>query len=246
MCGDRAEISSIQERKKVLRHELTVTAAGGKQAVPLAGRAAEILRRSSVYRSAKQVFVAPQPALQQVRINCLADGKALVMATAGLKEGFCFLKPYTVPFRDLAFAVSLKGAAKFGHLLNEKEIADLDLSLLVTAAVAVDRQGGRLGMGSGFFDLSYAILCTMGGVSKTAQVAACIAQEQIVDRGLPMTCWDVPLNLLVTQDEVQMLAAPSSPATRIYWDHLPAKRIRKLKPLWLLKKLRTEDNGQKG
>ena len=98
MSEDLSEISRIQEEKKALRHELELRAAGGQESVSQ-GRLAELLRRSPDYRSAKQIFVDPGPSLQQVRINCLADGKELIMPSAGLKEGFYFFKPYIIPFR---------------------------------------------------------------------------------------------------------------------------------------------------
>lgn len=244
MHEDISEISRIQEEKKVLRHDIESRCVAGGNGIQPGGRSAELLRRTAVYRSAKHVFVDPDPSLQQVRINCLADGKELIMPSAGLKEGFYLFKPYIIPFRDLSFAVTEKGAARFGRRLTEKQIGNLDLSLFVSGAEAVDRHGGRLGMGSGFFDLSYAILHTMGAVSKTAQVAALITQEQIVEE-VPVTCWDIHINLFVTQDEVHTLADTPAPAGRIFWEHLPPKRIRKMKPLWLISSKMTNDSGQK-
>ncbi len=246
MHQELSEISSIQEEKNVLRLDIESRDLGGQVGVNHAGRSAELLRRSPAYRKAKQVFVDPGPDLQQVRINCLADGKELVMPSAGLKEGFYFFKPYTISFRELAFAVSSKGAAKFAKRLSEKQVTALDLNLVVTGAVAVDRHGGRLGDGSGFFDLSYAILLSVGAMSKNAPVAALIAKEQIVEGHLPVCCWDVPASLLVCQDEVHTLADTPTPSGEIYWDQLSPKRIRKMKPLWLIRNQKTKDSGQKG
>ncbi len=239
MGNNPSDIAIIQQEKNVLRLEIASREGG----VGLTGRSAELLRRSPAYRQAKQVFVDGEQSLLQVRINCLADGKELVMPSPGLKDGFCIFKPYAIPFRELSFAVSLKGVAKFGRKLDEKQVAGLDLALLVTDAAAVDRQGGRLGDGSGFFDLSYAVLSCLGAVSKTAQIATFIAGENIVADSLPTTCWDVRVNILVTEHEVIALADTPSPVAEIFWDHLAPKRIRKMKPLWLIKKQMSEDSG---
>jgi 5-formyltetrahydrofolate cyclo-ligase len=226
--------SGIQEEKKIFRLEMGLRHGADSENIRQTGRLAELLRRSPVYRSAKQVFVGPDPDLQQVRVNCLADGKELLMPSAGLKEGFYHYKPYAIPFIDLSFAASLQGAARFGRRLNEKQIADLDLSLFVTSALAVDRHGGRLGDGAGFFDLSFAILSTMTGVGQNAEVAVCVAADQIVDGVLPVTSWDVYGTLIVTSDEIHAVADTPIPSGQIYWEELTAKRIRKMKPLWLI------------
>jgi len=51
-------------------------------------QAAERLRGLEPYVKARRVFVPPDSAQFEVRLNVLQDGKALVMATPRLRDGF--------------------------------------------------------------------------------------------------------------------------------------------------------------
>ncbi|MBU0967683.1 MAG: 5-formyltetrahydrofolate cyclo-ligase [Proteobacteria bacterium] len=232
MTEDNDHLSAVQLAKQALREELALRVAAGPKG--LSGRTAELLRRDTAYRSARQVFVSPVPSLQQVRINCLLDGKELIVPAPGLKDGFYLLKPYSIPFQQLPYSVTLKGFAKAGQRMTRPEVESLAVSLLVTDAVAVDRQGNRLGDGLGFFDLSVAILTTMGAISRDALVATCIHEEQMVEQPLPIACWDVPIDIIVTEQQVFRTEQVSASPRSIFWEHLPDRKIRKITPLWWL------------
>lgn len=237
MSDDKGEASGAagEPAKSVWRQKIREIAAGGSSASPFqAGRAAEIIRRLPVLRRARQLFISPAPLLRQIRINALADGKEVVMPSAGLKEGFYLFKPYTIPFRDLPFAVSLQGAAKHGRRLSPKALAALGLDALITEVLAFDGQGGRLGDGSGFFDLAYAILAETTALAPEHQVIFVAGEEQRVSRSLPLDEWDVAGDLVVTDRETLEIAAGPAHAGRIFWERLSEKRIRRIKPLWQL------------
>lgn len=232
MTEERGHLFAGQLAKQALREEMALLPA----ALPRgpSGRAAELLRRESAYRAARQIFVSPVPALQQVRINSLLDGKDLIVPAPGLKDGFYLLKPYSIPFHQLPHGVSMKGFAKAGQRLSRPEVESLAVSLFVTDAVAVDLQGNRLGDGLGFFDLSVAILAALGAISREALVAAFVHQEQMADVNLPVACWDVPADIIVTEQQVfRTEQVPASPR-RIFWEHLPDRKIRRITPLWWL------------
>ncbi|MBU0486145.1 MAG: 5-formyltetrahydrofolate cyclo-ligase [Proteobacteria bacterium] len=197
------------------------------------GKAAEALRRLPIYRQAKQVFVGPDDVLTQVRINALLDGKELIMPAPGLKEGFFLLKPYSIPFMKLGHAVTYKGLADFGQRLSQEEIAGLQVGLLVAGAVAVDREGGRLGDGLGFFDLSCAIFTENNALALNVYLCALVDEGQVVAQ-VPQDEWDVKLNVIITGEQVIELSAESFTGAKIIWDKLPPKRIRKITPLWNL------------
>jgi len=232
VAEDHDNLSAEQLAKQALREEMALRSVAPPKG--LSGKAAELLRRESAYRTARQVFVSPVPALQQVRINCLLDGKDLVVPAPGLKDGFYLLKPYSVAFHQLPHSVSMKGFAKAGHRLSRPELESLAVSLLVTDAVAVDHQGSRLGDGLGFFDLSVAILAEMGAISRDALVATFIHEEQMVEQPLPTACWDVPTDIIVTEQQVYRTEHVSAPPRPIFWEHLTDKKIRKITPLWWL------------
>lgn len=181
------------------------------------------------------MFVSPEPALDQVRINCLVDRKELIMPSPGLKQGFLRVTPSSVPFRDLGYAVSLKGLAKYGKKLDMAAVNELNIELFVSTCIAVDKSGNQLGDGNGFFDLSYSLLAVQGGVRSDATVCIVVGEEQITETALPIAPWDVKADFVVTSKEIIIPASAEKKSPgQIYWELLPEKRIRKITPLWQL------------
>lgn len=217
------------EEKAILRAELlahpTPTGEVGW------GRAAEQVRRLDGYRQAKQIYVGPAPSLLQVRINALLDGKELIMPAPGLREGFYLIKPFVVPFKELAVAVTFRGQAKYGQRLRRAELAALRLDLLLTDALAVDSAGGRLGKGTGYFDLACAIFAEYKILALDCGVYGVIAPHQFQTELLPQEPWDVPLTGWVTREESRILTA-SATIPPIIWESVAPRRVRKLQPLW--------------
>ena len=197
------------------------------------GKAAENLRKLQPYRNASTVFAAPDASLLQSRINCLVDGKNLIMPGASLRNGFYLLKSRTIPFPELSTAVTYKGLDKSGQLISYDEIKKLSIDLLLTDAVAVDRQGTRLGDAKGFVDLSFGILAELGAIQPDATILAVVSDDQITDNTLPREKWDVKMNGAVTpvgfvEFDINQVEG------KIYWEALPKERIKKISPLWKL------------
>lgn len=197
------------------------------------GRLAEILRRSEDYRRCKQLFIDPSLLLRQARVNALLDGKELIMPAAGLKEGFCLLKPFVVPFKKLVMAVTYAGLDYFGRRLSLQEIAALDIGVLVGESFAVDRQGCRLGDGQGFFDLALALLSEMGGVAQDCQVVAAVDDPAKVVESVPCEPWDVKCTRILSPAGIENLAA-ATVIPGIFWDDIALERVRRISPLWRL------------
>ncbi|ADH86369.1 5-formyltetrahydrofolate cyclo-ligase [Desulfurivibrio alkaliphilus] len=205
------------------------------QALPavLSGRLAQHLRSFEPYRRAQCVFVSPSPLLKQLRINLLLDGKALLMPAPSLHDGFYLLSPYTINFGRLAQAVSPKGMLQHGRKLATARLADLQVSLLVAEALAVDRRGTMLGDGKGFFDLAAAILAATGALAANVTVVAAAGD---VAQNLPIEPWDVQADQRL--DETGL--TPCRPADKpgrwsIHWEQLPPVRIRRITPLWQIR-----------
>ena len=79
------------------------------------------------------------------------------------------------------------------------EINDVLVGIIVLPLVGWDRQGTRLGMGGGYYDRSLA------GVSGPLLAGlAYSVQESTV---LPRDQWDVPLDIVVTEDCVHCCRA---------------------------------------
>ncbi len=201
----------------------------------LHGRLAQEFRRLTDYNKAANLFISPAPILSQIRINALIDGKKVIMPAAGLREGFYILTPYTIPFAKLNLAVSLKGLTSFGRRLHYADLAGLKIDLLVTEATAVSEKGERLGGGDGFFDLSSAALGASHALNVNPKVCAVIDNEARFVESLPRDSWDVPINILISPSGSKALSEGFT-TPDLDWRHIPAKRIKRLTPLWDIKR----------
>ena len=197
------------------------------------GQAAEKLRSLEPYRKAATVFATPGPSLLQARINCLVDGKNLVMPAPSLRDGFFLLPARSVPFRELTMAVTLKGLVKQGRLLKADAFPSLAIGLLLTDSLTVDLEGGRLGDGEGFFDLSCSLLYELGALQEGWTAWTFILEELLSPVPLPMDPWDVQLAGAITPAVIHPFA-PSPRKPKIFWDVLSRDRIRRIDPLWKL------------
>ncbi len=197
------------------------------------GKAAEKLRRMGTYRTAATIFSTPSEALHQARINCLVDGKNLVMPAPSMREGFYLLPACTIPFKDIPFAVTYKGLAKNGLLLKGQDISGLSIGILLTDSLSVDNEGGRIGNGQGFFDLCCALLNDLGYLQPGWAALTIIGEEQISRESLPRNKWDIKMTGTITPVRIlQFKPPPQKP--QIYWDILDRARINRINPLWKL------------
>ena len=219
--------------KSLLRSRLA-----GDAAPPLAGvspgRLAERLRREPAYRRARQVFASPAPSLAQIRINILLDNKVLIMPSGGFREGFFRVRPFSVPFPELAQAVTLRGLPQYGERLRGEELAGLAIDLMVSDALAVDEAGGLLGDGQGFFDLAAALLAAHGALAEEVVIFAVPGPGQMLDGRIALDSWDVQVDGVILADQVVNFSGrpPGIPAIR--WELLPLDQVRRIDPLWKL------------
>jgi 5-formyltetrahydrofolate cyclo-ligase len=197
------------------------------------GKTAEKLRSLQTYREAVTVFATPHDSLHQARINCLADGKDLLMPGPSIREGFFLLQARSTPFKNISVAVTYKGLEKFGQQLNEISIAQLSPGLLLTDSLAVDCDGGRIGDGYGYFDLCCALLHKLAGLNRDAEIITFIEEDQISRDSLPQDSWDVRLSRAITPTRILQFE-PSGQEPQIFWDDIPHDRIKRINPLFKL------------
>lgn len=84
-------------------------------------------------------------------------------------------------------------------------VSPRDLDLVITPLTVFDSHGQRLGMGGGFYDRTFAFL-----KDEPDRVAPCLvgaAHEFQHTSELPLHEWDVPLRLVVTEEQVWRPAA---------------------------------------
>ena len=219
-------MNTKEQLRNRLQHNMSSPAKGG-------GKLAEMLRRQDLYRQARSVFATPAGLLHQIRLNCLLDNKQLVMPSPGLKDGFFRIKPHTVPFRQLGMAMTESGLRRFGRRLEPGE--KLAIDLLLTGALAVDREGGRLGNGTGYFGLSCAMLSANGWLADDPRILAVVDQRQQVTEPLPREPWDVAMTGVVTVEGCCRFGDHGRKEYPIFWQQLAAGRIKKITPLWQLR-----------
>ncbi len=219
-------ISKKDVRTEFLKRHSNIPISGNTS-----GKLAEILRKNATYQKAGLLFISPDIELKQFRINCLLDGKNLLMPAPGIKEGFYLIKAHSVPFTNLGFAVSPKGLSQFGERIDQKPETELTIDLMITTALAVNSDGSRLGDGKGFFDLSCAILAKLGMMQKNTVIFAVAGEEQIVEAELPEDVWDIKMAGAITPAGMKSFVI-SQKEPEIFWDKLSEKQIRKINPLW--------------
>lgn len=176
--------------------------------------AAKRLRTLPAYRSAKTLMINPDSAQMAVRELALRDGKKLLMASPRLKTGFILLDPKSI--RNPREAATIKGAFKHGERVK---IKNLKIDLIVQGSVAVDRSGGRVGKGGGFGDLEIAILMEAGAATDATPIVTTVHPLQIVEN-VPMTEHDVPVDVIITPDEVIEVEQRYPKPSGIHWDLL--------------------------
>lgn len=198
------------------------------------GKTAEQLRKSAIYRESRRLFVTPSPLLLQIRINCLLDGKELLMPSPALRDGFLLIKPHEIAFNKLAHAVTFKGSQQFGTPVAVQGINTLFVDLVVCDAVAVDIEGTRLGDGQGFLDLACGLLGELGALGGKSTYLAVIEKTSLLEKCLPFEPWDIKMSGILTGAGQQMFSTGPAATPHVHWQALSSKKIRKSNFLWQL------------
>ena len=167
-----------------------------------------------------------------MRRAALADGKVLYMAVPRLKAEKCFVEidPQKLGNRAL-LAASIRGALKYGRLVAPREMRHTDL--IICGSVAVGRDGARVGKGGGFSDLEYGLLREEGKVRELTPIITTIHPLQLTLYRIPMFPHDLPVDFLVTPNEVIATRSVYPRPRGIYWDLL---RVIKINAIPILRK----------
>ncbi len=187
--------------------------------------AAERLRETDVWRSARSIKANPDAAQWPVRQRALADGKLLYMAVPRLAERdpFFVLDPEQLTDSPRA-ASSIKGASRSARRVPVSELEPVDL--VVSGCVAAGADGARLGKGGGFADLEFALAAEAGLVGPDTPVVTTVHELQVCDAGsIPIAEHDVGLDLVVTPDRTLRCRRGRHGAPGIRWPELTDDKI---------------------
>jgi 5-formyltetrahydrofolate cyclo-ligase len=221
----REEVWRAMEREGVARFP------GAEGRIPnFAGAkaAAERLARHPAWTNAETIKANPDSPQTHARRLALEQGRLLVMAVPRLREQhpFRLLDPRQLSREQRREAATIKGALRYGTVIDLDQVPELDLVL--TGSVAVNLKGARLGKGGGFSDLEYGLLSEAGKIDRRTVVATTVHPIQILRENLLMTGHDIPVNLVATpRAAIDVDGAYKRPGG-ILWDHLQPPQIHEI------------------
>jgi 5-formyltetrahydrofolate cyclo-ligase len=221
----RADVWEAMDREGVSRFP----GAGGR--IPnFAGAktAAERLARHPAWTNAATLKVNPDSPQTHARRLALEQGKLLVMAVPRLRDQhpFRLLDPRTLGEAQRREAATIKGALRYGTVIDVDQVPDLDLVL--TGSVAVNLKGARIGKGGGFSDLEYGLLRESGKIDRRTVIATTVHPIQILRENLLMTEHDIPVGIVATPRAVIEVEGAFRRPAGILWDHLQPPQIHEI------------------
>lgn len=180
------------------------------------------------WKSARRLKCNPDSPQLPARKSALAAGKTVFMAVPRLKERapFIVLDPERLDVSPKQ-AASIKGAGRYGRSIDIDEMPRIDLVL--AGSVAVSRDGARLGKGGGYSDLEFALALEAGLITADTPIVTTVHELQIVPDGeIPMTAHDVPLDFIITPDEIVATDHRYARPEGILWSELEEEKLRSI------------------
>jgi 5-formyltetrahydrofolate cyclo-ligase len=190
--------------------------------------AAERLGNHAAWKRAKTIKANPDAPQTHARRLALEQGKTLVMAVPRLRDDhpFRLLDPARLAKKDQREAATIKGALRYGRVIDLEQVPRLDL--ILTGSVAVNLNGERVGKGGGFSDLEYALLAETRKVSEKTIIATTVHPIQILSEDLFTTEHDIPVDLIVTPRAAIEVERRARRPRGILWDHLQPPQIHEI------------------
>jgi 5-formyltetrahydrofolate cyclo-ligase len=189
-------------------------------------RAAELLKELEIFKNSSRIKSNPDSPQKPVRRVALSLGKEIYMAVPRLRSEKCFIRLDPRKVGNLEIASTIKGAFKVGKQVFPWEIPPIDL--VIVGSVAVNREGARVGKGGGYSDLEYAIGRTFGIIGENTPVVTTVHPLQILDIQIPMEIHDIPVDFIITPDEVIETGSKFKKPERIYWEIMNKSFLEKI------------------
>lgn len=198
--------------------------------------ATHLLRSLRIWRQARSVYIGLAPSTLPLRRAALEEGKIVYTTLPGLRDKRCFLELSRDRLgRNYLRAATRRGAVRYGTRVTPLEADVLDLFIYGSIAVALD--GGRLGAGGGWDDLSYGLFRAARRAVDFTPVVTLVHNEQLLSVKIPMFLHDVPTDVVVTPTNVFSTITVYSRPTGILWRCITdaqRRRIPALDPNWMM------------
>jgi 5-formyltetrahydrofolate cyclo-ligase len=190
--------------------------------------AAQRLAGHRLWKRARMIKTNPDSPQTHVRRIALEEGKTLVMAVPRLRDAhpFRLLDPRKLSEKQIREAATIKGALRYGRVVAEEEIPEIDF--LLTGSVAVNLNGARIGKGGGYSDLEFGLLAEAGRIDEHTVVATTVHPIQILREHLPVIDHDLPIDLIATPRAVIEVEPQYRRPRGILWDHLQPPQIHEI------------------
>jgi 5-formyltetrahydrofolate cyclo-ligase len=193
------------------------------------------------WQAAQVIKANPDSPQRAIRHLALKGGKTIYMAVPRLRDEKCFIE--LDPRRlgnNLYAASSIKGAFEFGKQVSVKQMKPVDL--ILCGSVAVRRDGARIGKGGGYSDLEFGITIELDIVSAHTPILTTVHPLQIVSEKIALQPHDIPVDFIVTPDEIINCKTKLHRPEGVYWKYLDEEKIASIP---LLKKMRTRHDRER-
>ncbi|XP_025226923.1 methenyltetrahydrofolate synthase domain-containing protein isoform X3 [Theropithecus gelada] len=195
-----------------------------------ASHAAEQLPRLQAFKTARTIKVNPDAPQKNARFFVLESNKTLLVPTPRLRTGlFNKITPPPGATKDI-----LRKCATSQGVRNYSVPIGLDsrvlVDLVVVGSVAVsEKDGWRIGKGEGYADLEYAMMVSMGAVSKETPVVTIVHDCQVVD--IPeelLEEHDITVDYILTPTRVIATGCERPQPMGITWSKISREMMEKI------------------
>lgn len=198
-----------------------------------AEKCASLVDQLKVWQKASVIKSNPDSPQRAIRHLALKQGKTIYMAVPRLREEKCFveLDPARIG-RHIYKASSIKGAFEYGRQVGLAEMKEV--GLILCGSVAVRRDGARIGKGGGYSDLEYGLCREAGKITARTPILTTVHPIQIVEEEIELKPHDIPLDYIITPDEVIECHSRLPRPRGIYWKYLNDEKIEAIPVLRLV------------
>jgi len=189
-----------------------------------AERCAGLVDQLKVWQKAQVIKSNPDSPQRAVRHLALKQGKMVYMAVPRLRELKCFIELDPARLgKNIYKASSIKGAFEYGRQVGLNDMRPVDL--VVCGSVAVRKDGARVGKGGGYSDLEYGLCRQACKITARTPIITTVHPIQIVVDEIELKPHDIPLDYIITPEEIVECHTKLPRPRGIYWSYLDDDKI---------------------